>query len=464
MRQALSKPFLLTVWGLISLLSALLLFNAQRGGEEELKQRFASRAEIAANFTKTYVRDLLAQERRVAERELADGTELSQVTKLFDYEAAVLLDSRGHALNVVPPAPAVIDQDLAAKYPHLRAARSGATAVSNVIPSAAKGVPIVAFATPFDAKRGRRVFSGAFDVAGTPIGAFLRNASPFRSARVYVIDAAGVIVAGNHRQVAGRSHGLAKAAPDIAAAMKRSTAGQTTSSYEYVSKPVAGTSWRLVMAVPAKDLLAPVRGFGRYVPWMMWAGFVLGALACALLMAHLVQSRRKLHQANDRLDRLARIDDLTDLPNRRQAQATLDAAVSSAARHDHPLSVLMIDIDKFKEINDTFGHEAGDDVLRSVAATVAGALRTEDLAGRWGGEEFLAVLPETDLGGASRVAERVREAVAGLPIILGDQTIAVTVSVGAAARVDQESDSLVAAADFAMYLAKQAGRDAVHAG
>ena len=112
----------------------------------------------------------------------------------------------------------------------------------------------------------------------------------------------------------------------------------------------------------------------------------------------------------------------------------------------------MIDIDHFKSVNDTLGHDAGDQVLRSVAATLAGALRTEDLVGRWGGEEFLALLPETDLAGATRLAERVRRALAANPI-----------SIGVATHVDHDSDALVAAADIAMYLAKSGGRNAVHA-
>ena len=188
------------------------------------------------------------------------------------------------------------------------------------------------------------------------------------------------------------------------------------------------------MSVPAAQLYQPLRGIGRYVPWLIWGGFVLGALACALLMAYLVYSRRMLRSANERLDRLALVDDLTGLPNRRQVQVTLDAAISTAARHGQPLSVLMIDIDSFKEINDSRGHEAGDEVLGAVARAISGALRAEDLVGRWGGEEFLAVLPDTELAGLARVGERVREAVAGTPVAIGDELVAVTVSVGAAAR------------------------------
>ncbi len=460
MRPNRSRALLLVAWALLSVLSAGLLHNSQVDEERDLKQRFENRTEVAANFTRTYVAELIAQERSVAERELSVGRDLEHVSKLFGNEAAVLLDSRGRALQVVPAAPSLIGRDLAARYDHLRAATDGRRAVSNVVPSAANGTPVVAFATPFASKHGRRVFSGAFDIATTPIGAFLRNATALKGARVYLIDSAGQVVASNRRQTEGLFK-LSQTDPELAEGLSDSPSSRTSGDYEYSSERVGDTPWRLVMSVPAAQLFEPLHGIGHYIPWLLWGGFVLGALACVLLVAYLVQSRRELSSANERLDRLALVDDLTGLPNRRQAQVTLDAAISSAARHDQPLSVLMIDIDCFKEINDSRGHEAGDEVLGAVARAISGALRAEDLVGRWGGEEFLAILPDTNLDGVARVGERVRDAVAGTPVAIGDELVAVTVSVGAAIRVDHDSDALVASADAAMYLAKAAGRNAV---
>ncbi len=118
-------------------------------------------------------------------------------------------------------------------------------------------------------------------------------------------------------------------------------------------------------------------------------------------------------------------------------------------------------VDRFKAINDAHGHDVGDEVLRFIAEVVRSTLRDGDLVGRWGGEEFLALLPFTDRDGAEVVAERVRAAVALAPVVVGDRLIPVSVSVGVAARRDEQSDALVANADAAMYAAKTAGRNGV---
>lgn len=164
-------------------------------------------------------------------------------------------------------------------------------------------------------------------------------------------------------------------------------------------------------------------------------------------------------EANANLDRLARIDALTGLYNRRQVQDSLTAAASNADRYAQALSVLMIDVDHFKQIND--GHDVGDEALRLLAEVVRNTLRAGDLVGRWGGEEFLAILPSTDIGKAERGAERVRESVSSMPVVVGDQLVPVSVSIGAAASTGDESDALVAEADAAMYAAKAFGRNAV---
>jgi diguanylate cyclase (GGDEF)-like protein len=171
---------------------------------------------------------------------------------------------------------------------------------------------------------------------------------------------------------------------------------------------------------------------------------------------------RKVMQAR-RLQLLASTDELTGLPNRRATLAFLDEALAQARRDRSEVAVLMIDVDHFKRINDTWGHATGDDVLRHLARVLGGGLRDRDRLGRLGGEEFLAVLPGAGADVARGVAERMRAAIAGTPM-LGSTThaIAYTVSIGAA--VDdgvQAAGALLARADAALYQAKGAGRNTV---
>jgi len=127
--------------------------------------------------------------------------------------------------------------------------------------------------------------------------------------------------------------------------------------------------------------------------------------------------------------------------------------------------VLMIDIDHFKNLNDTFGHRAGDFALRHVAHRLSTSLRQGDLLGRWGGEEFLAVLPDTDMTQGMVVAERLCNVVAGTPIKIGEDggLVAIQTSVGIAAFADDTLDTLVDRADRGLYEAKAAGRNTVRA-
>jgi len=164
-----------------------------------------------------------------------------------------------------------------------------------------------------------------------------------------------------------------------------------------------------------------------------------------------------LRARNAELDHIARSDPLTGLANRRHLDEQLAAHAASAERHHHDLAVAVVDIDNFKQVNDTFGHGAGDTVLREVAWRIAASARVEDVVGRWGGEEFIVILPHCDVEGAFVVSERIRDAVAASPIQCeGGATIPVTVSVGCTGGTDH---SLVERADAALYAAKKAGRN-----
>lgn len=160
----------------------------------------------------------------------------------------------------------------------------------------------------------------------------------------------------------------------------------------------------------------------------------------------------------------ATTDMLTGLYNRRQFLLLAQAQLEVAVRHRHPLAVLLFDIDRFKLVNDTYGHATGDEVLRAVACTTRVTLRTADILCRYGGEEFAVLLPETSLSEAYPAAERLREAVAACRIAAPAGLISPTISVGLAlydAEHHADLELLLRQADQAMYQAKQAGRNRV---
>lgn len=183
---------------------------------------------------------------------------------------------------------------------------------------------------------------------------------------------------------------------------------------------------------------------------------LLGALAAASL---------EMVWEIEEVNRRARTDALTGLPNRGAFDDNLDSLLRHADRFGRPLSLIMADVDHFKQVNDTWGHEAGDVVLRYVAKVMLATKRAVDVCARFGGEELAILLPETDLKGALQVAERVREAVAANPVRPPGAEIPVTISLGVACYPEGvlTREALFAAADRALYEAKSAGRNCVRA-
>lgn len=176
----------------------------------------------------------------------------------------------------------------------------------------------------------------------------------------------------------------------------------------------------------------------------------------------LQQALSELAARNELLAKLALTDPLTGLPNRRAFEESLAREVALAIRHVRPLSLLLLDLDHFKRVNDTLGHPTGDEVLASFGLLLARQGRRGDVVARIGGEEFAVVLPETGKEQAAATAERIRIAVSSSP--LGTRTkVPVTVSIGVASLPHRCGDleALVSAADEALYAAKSAGRDRV---
>jgi len=233
---------------------------------------------------------------------------------------------------------------------------------------------------------------------------------------------------------------------------------------------------------PATDERFVVRGGQRWTPSALMGAPLLAGRQCIGVLAvsrndgkpyreldldllRLVGRISEPHLEIARLKRLNESDALTLLHNRRHLQHRLPAEIQRARRGRRPLSVAMMDLDRFKDVNDTHGHDVGDEVLATAADRMRRVSRGSDVVCRWGGEEFLAIFPETNLKSAGRIAERIRESVGDAPISTAAGPLPVTISIGVAALVrDDDEHTLVKRADKNLYTAKRGGRNKVVTG
>lgn len=206
------------------------------------------------------------------------------------------------------------------------------------------------------------------------------------------------------------------------------------------------------------------------IPFNTWTfrAAELGMLLDATLLALALSYRfREGEVRRQQAEHLARLDPLTDTNNRRAFDSISEPIWSITRRHDRDLSVIMLDLDHFKRINDTYGHTCGDQVLKAVASVLKEGIRDSDIVARWGGEEFIILLPETTLTEAVLLAERLRAAIAGMHVVCPGKTLTITASFGVAERHarHQKLEALIAEADRQMYQAKELSRNRVcHAG
>lgn len=181
----------------------------------------------------------------------------------------------------------------------------------------------------------------------------------------------------------------------------------------------------------------------------------------------LIQANTEIHKKNEelqlayfKLDELARTDKLTGLPNRRQLEEQLDLEVRRTIRSKKEFSICIADIDDFKHINDTYGHDVGDIVLKDLANIIRKSTRTTDIAGRWGGEEFMFILPETDSAGTLVLMERVRQSVISHRVLKDDKVITITLTLGFSTfYIDSNLDEIIKQADLALYAGKKSGKN-----
>ncbi|SDN37150.1 sensor domain-containing diguanylate cyclase [Vreelandella arcis] len=228
--------------------------------------------------------------------------------------------------------------------------------------------------------------------------------------------------------------------PTLSASDSRSTAWQE----EVVGKSEA---WQRVERLAAMDLGEDLT-------------LAIAAYEISTLNQHLEQERKALADANQRLEQLAHFDPLTQVWNRYRIEQAIAAELVAAKRYGTCFALLLFDIDDFKQINDTYGHTLGDDVLVSMARRIEASLRGCDHLGRWGGEEFIVLATHSELSAAVGLAERLRELVTMLNVDGLDKTV--TISVGVAVWQPEDSaKTMVTRADSAMYQAKHGGRNRV---
>jgi diguanylate cyclase (GGDEF)-like protein len=224
--------------------------------------------------------------------------------------------------------------------------------------------------------------------------------------------------------------------------------------------PAAGLAVGFAVLLASEWEGGLVRDMSLIVTGAVLAGLI--AVRQFVTQQQLIRLQRELRFAHDELVELASRDVLTGAANRRAIEETLGLEVARARRHQRHVSVLFLDVDHFKSINDDFGHKAGDRVLVDVAAVIGNCLRPTDIVGRWGGEEFVIVLPETDSAEAAAIGERIR-ARFEYRSFLGDDGRLLTCSIGVATYPAQaiDADTLIDLADNAMYQAKRLGRNRV---
>jgi diguanylate cyclase (GGDEF)-like protein len=418
-----------------------LLASSQASSRRGMASRLNARTKYAATFISIYAHDLVARDRSAASAWLAsrnvDHDAVQRVSTALGLGGAVLLDGHGRAIAIASMgslgAGGTADELLARRYQEFAAA--GAPGASRISLVEIARAPVITFAVRYASASGPRMLAGAYPVTDTALPTALDHVLSTRGWQAFLVDSTG-----------GR---LAAGQP-----------GPRPADSVSFQAAVAGTPWRIVVNDPQSQLYGFLNGPGRWMGWVALAGLTVAGLAIILLIAGLARQRSRLTSLNGELARLAAVDPLTGLRNRRAIEEFLHDALSAARRHEQSLSLLVIDVDHFKTFNDRLGHRGGDAVLAHTARVLEGALRAEDAIGRWGGEEFLVVLPDTDEDGAVRATDRLRVALAAdQPHEAAGRALPVTVTIGVAEWRQEDMNELISRADGALYGGKAAGRD-----
>ncbi len=190
--------------------------------------------------------------------------------------------------------------------------------------------------------------------------------------------------------------------------------------------------------------------------------FIMARFSPLLLVAYVTSILASdILNAKKRITELSQTDDLTGISNMRAFNEILEKEIAGAARYSYPLSILMIDLDRLKAVNDQFGHTTGSALIRHVAGLMSEGVREADIVARYGGDEFVVLMPHTDAGGSALVAERIRELIETTPLVIDGQEFPASISIGIASYPDNvdRAELLMENADSALYRSKMSGRN-----
>jgi diguanylate cyclase (GGDEF)-like protein len=446
---------------------AALILRSQDESREHLRANLALRAGASAQLVGTYLSQQEERQRRSGALFLSGGRVSPQrfaaVAAAFGANFAVLLDDKGLAVLTAPYNPALVGRDVGYESHAGREALEGHTTVSGVLAVPGQRSRIVGVLVPFLTPQGERVFGAAYPVAGGELQALVDRTSTVPGHEVYLTDGEGNLIAASPHSAKGV---LADANPQLSKALQSGPANGSLSgrsdSRTYVGASIPGTGWHLVIDVPDAGLYASVSGLTGLVPWLAFGLLSLLAGLLMVLVTRVLRDRARLTELSDELADRARTDTLTGLLNRRGIEEGLVQISGRSRRREEPLTILMIDLDRFKQVNDEHGHEAGDLVLKAFADCMREALRTEDLYGRFGGDEFLVALTDAGADAGATAAQRLRAAAQAADLSVIGLEGGIALSVGIASGLHTTAAELIRTADEDLYRDK-AGRRAAAA-
>ena len=288
------------VWLALALWGATLVHRAEVEQRDTLERLYTARAETTAQFLELYAQDIFNRElvlAREALRGKIEQADFDRINRRNGIEASVVLDTRGRVLASYPASPALMGTDLSS-YPHLAGAKSGVPTASNVVLSAVRKVPVVAFAIPFDSPGGRRVLSAAYDIERSPLSAYLDDDAGQVPDANYLVDADGAI-ASSGGPLAVRAQRLEAVDPGLDAAATAPgarTVEVAGAPWRVVTVELQGTPWRLVHAAPAGLLYASISAADVWTPRLVLLALALGLLVVIALLERLARQRSRLHE------------------------------------------------------------------------------------------------------------------------------------------------------------------------